>query len=247
MLYNHRLKLYPDGTSQHTIYFRPLERENPQPNLPFKPKKKDTDYNDNKEVDHQKRARIEVFDLCRCNEFDYFITLTFDPDRINSFHYDSCTLRIKDFLQWLSRNNCSYIIVPEQHQSGRWHFHGLVKGNLKLEQAYNPHTGLPIDGIYNIVNYKHGFTTASKIRDHVKVSSYICKYLTKDMQVPKGRKRYWCSAGLERPLIGFEYKEDIQDLMDIAIQADYTKIIQSKYIEGRIYEIHGKNRTSEKD
>lgn len=236
MLYNHKIKLYPDGTIQHYVYFRPLERDNPQPSFPSRP----MDGLDlrRKEIDHQKRARCEVFDLCRCNEFDYFVSLTLDPKKVDSYNYDECCKEVNRFRKWLQNRGIQYVIVPEQHESGRFHFHGLVKGDLPLSQAYYP-DGNPIKDIYHIDVYDSGFNTASKIRDHKRVASYIVKYLTKDMNVPKGRKRYWSTQGLERPLVAFSYRE-IDELLDIASKADYTKTFQSDYLKGRIYEIHAK-------
>ena len=89
----------------------------------------------------------------------------------------------------------SYILVPEFHKSGRLHFHGLV-GNVpkwKLSRAVNAKTGeaMFIDhtAIYNLDDYKLGFTTISKIKSREKVCNYISKYATKDLIDLKSKKK----------------------------------------------------------
>lgn len=51
-----------------------------------------------------------------------------------------------------------------------------------------------------MTGFRAGFTTAVPI-DHNKlaVSSYIKKYITKEMPLIHGRKRYWISQNLTRP------------------------------------------------
>ena len=92
-----------------------------------------------------------------------------------------------------------YIVVPELHKSGRYHFHGLFAdiGNMELVDSGKR---LP-DGeiIYNLGNYDLGFTTATRIKDNARVSSYITKYISKDLcAVTNGKKRYWNSRNLNK-------------------------------------------------
>ena len=51
----------------------------------------------------------------------------------------------------------------------------------------------------NVKNYKYGLTTATSISDPARAATYLSKYLTKSIQVPKGRKRYWASRQLVSP------------------------------------------------
>lgn len=238
MLYNVAIKRYPDGTCQYKVYDKVLERGNPQPLLFTRDKKENTV--SRKEIDNQKRARQEVYDICRSNSFFWFVTLTFD-DSIDSYDYKQCVEQLKRFTKYLGKLGCKYIFVPEQHKSGRYHFHGLLsstssKGGFRLRQAYNSKTGRPIKGVWNIASYKFGFSTCSVIRYPDRVSSYICKYLTKDLVVPKGHKRYWCSSGLNRPS---EYFLDLDvDERYLMLNADFSKFVFSEFGGYRLYEIH---------
>lgn len=233
--YNFKIKTYPDGTRQITYYERTIIINASKQS---KVSDKDQGYTSKrKKIDNQKRARSEVFDLCRSNSFDYFVTLTIDPSKCDSFDYNSSVQEVRKFTKWLTVHQCSYILVPEQHSSGRWHFHGLIKGNLQIVQAYNYNTGFPIDGVYNLKNYKLGFSTVSKIKDQAKVSTYVVKYLSKDLSVPKGRKRYWCSSGLSRPL---EETKVLYKIPSNLIFADFHKIIDSDYGKVYFFEFHSK-------
>lgn len=237
MLYNVAIKRYPDGTVQYKVYDRVLERDTQE--IQFSARPKDEDNVQRKELDNQKRARVEVYDLCRSNQFFWFFTLTFDNE-IDSFDYEQCVNQLKRFTKWLGKCGCKYIFVPEQHKSGRWHFHGLVskfpvQNRLRLRQSVNSKTGRKIQGVWNIENYKFGFSTCSVIKYPDKVSSYLCKYLTKEMSVPKGHKRYWCSSGLNRPQeVYLELDVDTDYFM---YKSDFIKSVNSLYLSYTLYEI----------
>ena len=228
--YNHKIKVFPDGTEQHFVYQHSVKIGSE------KISSFATTGTKKNEIDHQKRARSEVFDLCRSNKFDFFITLTFDPRLVNSFDYKICTDHIKKFCRRLRDLDCKYIIVPERHQSGRWHFHGLVKGVFPLSQAVNPHTNKIIPDVFNTPLYDYGYTTVSRIKDYQKVSTYVCKYLTKSMDLPRFSKRYWCSQGLLRPKVVTE-EVDIKTLSYLALDASYSKSIDSDFGFVWMYEI----------
>lgn len=157
-----------------------------------------------KEKENMKRAVQIVYDIARSNVFDYFVTFTFDPDKIDSFSYDACCAALAQWLDVMRKRGCLWLIVPEQHKSGRWHFHGLLQGKLDLYLAVNPHTNEVLfddsgNPIYNCGNFDWGYTTATEIRDPQRTASYLAKYISKTLHVPKGKKRYWASRKLKRP------------------------------------------------
>lgn len=245
MVYNHALKVYPDGTIQHLFYKYPICKFDDYISpLDFI----DDDVLCNKNGDsvlrgekyNVKHARQMVYDICRSNDWNWFVTLTLDPSKCDSYDFDSSYREVKKFLKWCTINGLKYIMVTEMHKSGRYHFHGLIHGSLDTIQAFYP-DGNIIDGIFNIPSYKGGFATASIIRDSVRASSYLVKYLTKDMCVPKGRKRYWCSCGLNRPCV--LYDDDIVDdnyIESILENADFSRISESEYQVLTLAEYHSK-------
>lgn len=54
------------------------------------------------------------------------------------------------------------------------------------------------------IDWKYGFSTATKIKDTVRASAYITKYITKEcVQHTKYKKRYYASRNIKRPEITY--------------------------------------------
>lgn len=227
--YNVRLKVYPDGVKQYQFSERVLVRGTKRE------KKNFTGHSvEQKEKDNHARAIQKVYDYAKSNSFDWFITLTFDKENVDRYDYDSVSDALKAWTHLLSKDgNFQWLIVPEQHKKGGYHFHGLIKGALPVEEAINPHTGELLkdksgNQIYNITSYGLGFTTATKIKDRKRTASYISKYLTKEITVPKGRKRYWSSRKLQVPTESYFVMSTVE-YGEILEHARYSKIINSPF------------------
>lgn len=193
---------------------------------------------------NMKRSIQVIYDLARCNEFDWFVTFTFNPDKVDSFDYDSCCSALALWLDVMRKRGVLWLVVPEQHDSGRWHFHALVQGQLDLVPATSPYTGALLydssgDQIFNCGNFDWGYTTATAIRDRQRTASYISKYVTKSLNVPKGKKRYWASRKLKRPAESFHIISD-DDFGDFVDAADYFKDCTNRYGRFLIAEIDAK-------
>lgn len=174
------------------------------------------------------RAKKRIYDYGRNNAWEWFFTFTLSGDAVRDrTDYRECSLKVRKWLNNIQQRKCPdmrYLVVPETHKSGGWHFHALVSGvdELSFEVAKNnrrtlkrpdgtesdnPYYGLPLrthypdgDYIYNIRDYKAGFSTATKIKDTKKAVSYIVKYITKDLcNVTSGHRRYYPSKNLELP------------------------------------------------
>jgi hypothetical protein len=151
-----------------------------------------------------RRSKNMIYDIARSNVWEWFVTLTFNPEKVNSFDYDACTKKLS---KWLNNtrtkcgDNFRYIVIPELHQSGRYHFHGLMSGCDGLKFEISGHKSGE-DDIYNIGGYKLGFTTATRVKDTARVSMYIAKYVTKELTAcTKGKRRYWASKNCDKPLV----------------------------------------------
>lgn len=208
MYYNVQRKVYPDGTVQLLICDKVKQRDTVK-DIENKHSKHDGSTVERKKIDNMKRARQKVFDLCRSNHFDWFVTLTLNKEIVDRYDYDACRNELKKFTKWLTENEYEYVIVPEQHKDGAYHFHGLIQGDLDVTEALDSNNNI-IQNVYWVKAYSSGYTTATKIKDDKRVSTYITKYLAKDMTVPKGRKRYWASQGLTKPIVNYECVSDIQ-------------------------------------
>lgn len=176
-----------------------------------------------------KVVRNEIIDLALNNLelWEYFITLTFNDKELGgTYNHNKALEKLKNWLIVQRRNNPNmyYLIVPEFHKSGRLHFHGLVGNvpNWQLEKSRKNNRLIKVNGkqIYNLLNYKLGYSTISFIEDKFRVSLYISKYVTKELIDLKNRKRYWYSRNLTKPKIYYSYFNG--DLIDLSTKLDMT-------------------------
>ena len=144
------------------------------------------------------RTKQAIFGVARANVWDYFLTLTFDRALTDSASYDLVMRRAQKWLNNIRYRYCpdlQYLIVPELHADGvHWHLHGLLSRCDELtliDSGHKDDSGRPI---YNLQNWKYGFSTVTKIDDMAKVSSYITKYITKNLcEVTQNKHRYLVS------------------------------------------------------
>lgn len=154
----------------------------------------------------QSRARSinAIYDIARSNLWEWFVTFTFNPKKIDRYDYSECSKKLSIWFNHTRRicPDMVYLVVPEQHKDGAFHFHGLFSGIDYLPFTFSGKLDKQGRAIYNIGSYKWGFTTATKVGDSAKASSYLCKYVTKDLcAVTAGKKRYWASKNVKRPEI----------------------------------------------
>ena len=144
------------------------------------------------------RSKNNLYRIARSNEWELFITITFDRKITDSSDYKIVSNKITSFLNNLRKRgseNLKYLIVPELHKDGKhYHFHGLLSGADSLILEDSGHKDRYGATIYNILNWKIGFTTAQKIKNQSAVRNYIGKYITKElMNKIKYKKRYFAS------------------------------------------------------
>lgn len=239
MYFNVREKSFPDGTIQATRYER-YRYKGKRRNL--KKAGGPATHGSGAEVErgeyqNMKRARAIVWDLARANTFEYWLNLTFSEEHIeNRYDYKCCSEAMKKFTKFLGTYHCRWLLVPDLHEDGAIHFHGLIAGPLKLTRAMNPHTGKPLFDnhgrpCYNIDNYKFGFTSAVPLDGSDAVIGYLTSYYTKNrkMIVPKGCKRYWASRNLVRPEVSYGDQDMMTFLRTRFVGAEYTKSIRSRF------------------
>lgn len=174
--------------------------------LPDSPEKVHTSELLDKQREHaiqssRNRTIQKIYEISRANLWEYFLTLTFDRTKLDSSDYNLLCDKVSKWLNNLRSRyapDLKYLIVPELHKDGvHYHFHGLLSniGNITLKDSgkkKNGHT------IYNMANWKYGFSTVSKVKESNKVSSYITKYITKELcGISKNKRRYWSSKNCD--------------------------------------------------
>lgn len=195
------------------------------------------------------RTKQKIYDYAKANSSDefelmFFVTLTFNPSKVDSYNYNLITGKMTNWLRNLRKKipSLKYIGVPEQHKSGRFHFHFLMNdiSAILIDSGYRTKDGMII---YNLEAYKWGFSTATLIQDRERVSNYLCKYITKDLALQtKGKKRYWHSKGLSLPQESVDLIPDIEDIvLSLENEASYHKKIIKGIQEVNIFEHKSKD------
>jgi hypothetical protein len=203
---------------------KPKPRQKKEKNEPTKAEK------EKNRQDSLKRAKKKVFEIASANEWHYMATFTLNKDVID--RYDSVEVQ-KRFSNWLSnmvqRKGLKGLFIPEKHEDGAIHFHGLMNdaltmhfsktykvmgikkpmGERKLRNMKKSPTDTGVKPVFNVGEYKLGFSTAIPLdeqsavdevdKNTTRVSHYITKYCTKDLDKIFGS--YYIAVGkIEREL-----------------------------------------------
>lgn len=165
------------------------------------------------------RSRDALYDICRCNDFQYFVTWTFDQEKIERLDDNKVKRKFTQFQNYLRKKfpQMYYVAVPEYHKDGGLHFHLLIGGvtmeELKAVPArYAKRKGRHKKGdlifkngkqIFNVERWKLGYSTLSVIANGEASKHYICKYISKQHYDDRffGKRRYYVSKNIKRPEI----------------------------------------------
>ena len=243
MEYNCRLYSYPSGN--HVTFFKKTvtRKEKDIDNDTVKKEnthftKSHVDENRTQEAEaHSKNVSLSasknrIYNIARSNTWQWFITLTFDRNNNDSSDYEIVTRRLKTFLNHLQQRKCpdmKYLIVPELHaDKEHYHFHGLLSNVDNLRFCFSGKFDKKENPIFNIRDWTYGFTTATQVKDTNRASSYITKYVTKDIDLKlKNKKRYLCSRNIDRtePEFMMMYEEDFLEVYaDDIVYAKNVKV-----------------------
>lgn len=181
-----------------------------------------------------RRAKAKLRRLALANDFAYFVTLTLDPAKIDRYDGAAVTRALG---QWcdnmVRRHGLRYILVPERHKDGAFHFHGFMAGpGLKAVDS-----GHEIGGrtAYNLPQWRLGFTTAQPLYgEYAAAVAYCCKYIGKqEGERPLGRW-YYSGGALEEPaklytdLDYYEVGQDCGKAVEFSIPGARMKVLHEK-------------------
>lgn len=169
------------------------------------------------------RARNTCREYCLCNPWEYFVTLTFDKEKVPD-RYDLAGL-VKELMQHIQNlnkqgYNIRYVLVPEFHDDGAVHLHGLMSGiPVRPRPDWWPDTvNLKKDGTYYdhcpLFSNRYGFSAVEPIRDPLASGFYVSKYINKSLAEKadlKGVHTYYHSRGLQRSSeVGSVFHQSVQ-------------------------------------
>ena len=256
-MYNVKVKVFAGDSVQIRIYDRPVldpgvsfsqstgeiyERKHPDGKIeiwnPFTEEwERVKDISDEKllrsYISSCNRSKSCIYDIARSNLWEWFLTFTFSPEFSDRYDYQECSKKLSMWLRNMKRRgnpDMRYLVVPEQHKDGAWHFHGLFAEVPAFQFVDSGKRDASGRVIYNVGRYKWGFTTATKVSDSGKACGYLVKYISKDLiEATFGKKRYWASRNCLRPVektycIPGNYLHKLQAL---EVDADFVKRVDT--------------------
>ena len=170
-----------------------------------------------------RRARAKLRRLALANDFECFVTLTLDPAKVDRYDGAAVTKLLNRWADnMVRRHGMRYIIVPEQHKDGAWHFHGFIAGRgVELKDSGVKWDGRPV---YNLPQWPYGYSTAQRLYGTYQAAvAYVSKYIGKQAgERPLGRW-YYSGGALQEP--AKEY-----------IEVDYQQLVEKLLIMGPLRE-----------
>lgn len=237
--YNTKLIDYGNGNKQIITYQKPIPLDTKkEKEIPLTPALLDSVAIEKKALHSLftscNRSKNEVFKIARSNEWEWFITLTFNRKMVTDrTDYDSILEKLRKWFNNLKQRkspNMRYLLIPEQHKKVEdnglraWHFHGLLADCPELHLylldniRYAKKSNTPV---YSIREYKLGFNTATAVKNNEAVTRYISKYITKSLvNQTKGKRRYIASNNCNKPKEYRYFLQDICDLTDMSVPFD---------------------------
>lgn len=176
--------------------------------------------NDEKLEQSRIRARRTIIELALCNKWDYFVTFTISKEHFDRYELfpivNTLTQWLRDQRKQVGYEKLAYILVPEKHKDGAWHFHGFMSGIPVDALSYfvrGIHPDDLVDGNYlnwRYLSARFGYCSLDPVRDQVRSAFYCSKYFTKDAfrnVTQIGSHMYYCSRGLLRAVpVGWCYE-----------------------------------------
>lgn len=228
--YNSKVKFLSNGNCRITCFSKPMYKSSgwesaKSSKLPIAHERA-SNGSDEVRSDSLKRAKDKIFEIAAANEWDYMVTFTLDEAKVN--RYDSNEVK-KKFCKWLEnmvqRRGLKALIVPELHQDGAIHFHGLCNdcfnfvhsGTYKVVGRKKPvrlstlkklkltPNSENVRDVFNITDYKLGFATAVRLDSNKEaVAFYMTKYATKELELHKILGKFYLAVGDIKRELPFE-------------------------------------------
>lgn len=173
-----------------------------------------------KAEENMMRSKRRLRDYVLLNDYDFFLTLTFDDLKVDGSDVGACAEKAQNwFTNLVQKKNLRYVAVPEYHpSSGRLHIHALVNAALEMEDSgtrvirgfnkpvrldtyramcasgrVDPSRCRILRTVYNTPDWRNGFSTAiPTYGSPVALANYMTKYVTKGNDKIFG-KFFWAS------------------------------------------------------
>lgn len=193
------------------------------------------------------RSNLNCQRIAKANRdnWESFITLTF-KENITDIVYAN-----KIFNSWVSnvrklKKDFKYIAVPEFQKRGAVHYHilsnlGKEDTNIVIPQKERTEKTKDLTTLFDVKYWSRGFARVDFIKgDYKKIYSYICKYMTKDIDDKLfGKHRYFNSQNLNKTreeFLDLSNERDLKHFNDIINNSsiDYSSQYKDIYTDSNI-------------
>lgn len=179
------------------------------------------------------RSNLNCQRLCKANRdsWESFITLTF-KENITDIAYAN-----RIFHAWVVnvrkiKKDFKYVAVPEFQKRGAVHYHvlsnlGKNDSGIIMPQKSRTEKTRDITTLFDVKYWSRGFARVDFIKsDYKKIYSYICKYMTKDIDNKLfGKHRYLSSQNINKP------REEYLDLTNEKDSNYFNEIMNNSSID----------------
>lgn len=177
------------------------------------------------------RTKSHITAYAHNMEPEWFGTLTLSPEKVKDrYDMNLCRNIVSKWLENIRSRKCKdmmFLVVPERHEDGAWHFHIILShvNELSFKESGKKYKGEPI---YNLQDWRYGFTNFTRVRDAQKTATYMSKYITKSLisDIPN-RQRYLVSKNIPiyEPITVETSLNSAEDL----ITEEYGKNVETTY------------------
>jgi hypothetical protein len=194
----------------HAIRVSQYIKPSPKRNPPFV-RKGESANPERSKIESMRRAKSNIISLTLGNQWTWWCTFTFSEQHQN---IEDAYAEFRKVYNSLLKMGIkfAYLIVPERHDKGGYHFHALIQGADNLFQRQVKQTGLYKGqyykdkkgrDVYDFLPMMHsGFTNCVKIDNNpdsfMATALYIGNYVSKQKADEFHKHRYYASRGLSK-------------------------------------------------
>ena len=161
--------------------------------------------------DSMQRSKKSLIDYAFNNQWTHFATFTVNSEKCDRTSLAACNKKIGMVLNQFRRYICKdfkYLLVPEQHKDGAFHYHGMVYFPEEISFTNVRVKRKTLHTVDYFTEYL-GYNSFSLIDNQIKAAKYITKYIDKQMKQGHIRnireqianaKLLLHSRGLRRPI-----------------------------------------------
>lgn len=156
--------------------------------------------------DSTNRTAKRIRQIAFNNPWNMFVTFTASADKVDRYDFEKTSTLLREQLAYLvkkcKRKNIElkYLVIPEMHKDGAYHFHGMLYAD-NIEKFFQCECDtISVNGKeknnIKLFTRKVGFNDVQIIRNELKATKYITKYISKCVEDANSIRNLFIGAKL---------------------------------------------------